>query len=415
MERSKEAALATEVIMPQMGFDMKEGKVVRWLKKPGEPVNRGEVLAEIETDKAVVEVEAFAGGVLRQIVVQEGVTVPVGETIAVIGGADEPLPERPATKVTPAAGNSAAPAISAPAQPAAPAGERAKASPVARRLAEERGIDLSKMTGTGPGGRITEKDVEAFAAAKPAAPVAPAAAPVPAAPTAATPAAGREELTRMRLAIARRMAQSKREIPHFYLATEIDMTAALGLRKELNDAAQEGDSKITVNDLVLRAVAKALKRHPRFNASFAGDHIDLHKAIHLGMAIALPEGLIAPAILDCQDKSLGQIAAATKDLIERARNGVLRADEYTAATFNISNLGPYGIDSFTAIITYPQAASLAVGTVQEKPVARAGQVVVRQMMTATLSVDHRVNDGATAAEFLKHIKDLLEKPAGLLL
>ncbi|MBI3953091.1 MAG: 2-oxo acid dehydrogenase subunit E2 [Chloroflexi bacterium] len=399
--------MATEVIMPQMGFDMKEGKVVRWLKKVGDPVARDEPLAEIETDKAVVELEAFAAGVLRQVIVEEGTTVPVGEVIGVIAGAEEPLPERRAQGAPAAAAKPgpAAPAALPAASTGAAAAERAKASPLARRLAEERGVDLAQVKGTGPGGRITERDVEAQAASLPAA--------TPVAPSPATP--GREELTRMRQAIARRMVQSKREIPHFYLSTDVDMTEALRLRKELNDAAQEGDPKITVNDVVLKAVARALRQHPRFNASFAGDHIQLHPAIHLGMAIALPDGLIAPAVLDCQDKSLAQIAAATKDLIERARNGVLRADEYTAATFNVSNLGPYGIDAFVAIVTYPQAASLAAGSVQDKPVVRDGQVVVRQMMTATLSVDHRVNDGATAAQFLKQVKDLLEKPVGLLL
>ncbi len=401
--------------MPQMGSDMKEGKVVRWLKKVGDTVARGDRLAEVETDKAVVEIEAFASGVLRQVVVQEGVTVPVGELIAIIAGAEEPLPERPAQK-TPAApaksGAIASPVAPtpAPATPAAAEGARARSSPLARRLAEERGVDLARVTGTGPGGRITEKDVEAHAARQAAAP-APAGA--PGQPRAAVPR--REELSRMRLAIARRMAQSKREIPHFYLAVQVDMTGALRMRQELNDAAQEGYPKVTVNDLILKAVAKALGQHPRFNAAFAEDHIELHPAVHLGVAIALPDGLIAPAILDCQGKSLAQIAAATKDLVERARNGVLRADEYTAATFNVSNLGPYGIDAFAAIITHNQAASLAVGTVQEQAVAREGQVVVRQMMTATLSVDHRINDGATAAQFLKYIKDLLERPAGLLL
>ncbi|MSQ33392.1 MAG: 2-oxo acid dehydrogenase subunit E2 [Dehalococcoidia bacterium] len=409
--------------MPQMGSDMKEGKVVRWLKKVGDQVARGDRVAEIETDKAVVEIEAFGSGVLRQVVVQEGVTVPVGELIAIIAGAEEPLPERPVQKA-PAAlakpGKAAAkvasapailaPAVPAPATPAAAEGARARSSPLARRQAEERGVDLARVTGTGPGGRITEKDVEAYAARQAAAP---APAEAPGQPRAAAPR--REELTRMRLAIARRMAQSKREIPHFYLAVQVDMTGALRQRQELNDAVHEGYPKITVNDLILKAVAKALRQHPRFNATFAEDHIELHPAIHLGVAIALPDGLIAPAILDCQDKSLAQIAAATKDLVERARTGVLRADEYTAATFNVSNLGPYGIDAFTAIITYNQAASLAVGTVQEQPVAREGQVVVRQMMTATLSVDHRINDGATAAQFLKHIKDLLERPSGLLL
>ena len=400
--------------MPQMGYDMREGTVVRWLRQEGDEVKRGENIAEIETDKAVVEMEALGSGILRKILVAEGNTVPVGTVIGLIAGADEPLPE--VTAETPAPVATEAPtAASAPAPLAAPP-ERAQpeptratapASPVARRLAQEKGIDLSLLKGTGPGGRITKEDVLAFEVA----PVAAAPAQMPAAEqvTETVP------LTRMRQAIARLTSHAKREIPHFYVAADVDMTQAMSIRQGLNQALEEQGVRVSVNDFIIKACTIALQKHPPFNSFFQEDSLKINSVINIGIAIAMEEGLIVPAILDCGSKSLAEIAQASRDLAERAQRGVLRPDEYTAATFSISNLGPFDVDSFVAIIHPPQSAVLATGTVKKQPVVRDDQVVVAQIMTATLSVDHRVADGAQGAQFLRDIKQLLENPVGLLL
>lgn len=392
--------MATTVVMPQMGYDMREGKVVKWLKKEGDTVHRGEPLAEIETDKAVVEMPASGEGVVRKILVAEGVTVPVGKAIAIIGTADEPLPqvaEAPPPAPTPA-----------PA-PSAPVGE-VRASPLARRLAEELGVDLRTVTGTGPGGRITEVDVRRAAeAAKPPTPP-------PAPALAEAPAAEEVALSKMRQAIARLTTRAKQETPHFYVTVDVDMTEALALRQQVNKALEAQGIRVSINDMLVRACALALKEFPTFNASYQDGKLRVHKAIHIGIAISLEgdQGLIVPALLDCANKSLADIAKASKDLVERANRGHLTPEEYGGATFSISNLGMYDVDSFIAIIHPPQAAVLAVGSVRPRPVVRDGQVVVRQVMTATLSVDHRVADGAQAGRFLGRIKALLETPFSLL-
>lgn len=411
--------MATTVVMPQMGYDMREGTVVRWHKREGETVARGEVIADIQTDKATVEFEAYAAGVLRKIVAQEGVPVPVGQLIAVITAPDEPLPADlltpggPAPAAAPARAPAAASASSAAPPTAAPqaaAGE-VRASPIARRIARERGIDLAMVTGTGPGGRIVEKDVEDFAAARPAAPSRPAAAPPVAAPAAV--GAQRVELSRMRQAIARVTVDSKREAPHFYVAADVDMTRAMALRREVNDTLP-AERRVSVNDLIIKACAIALGRQPKFNAFFRGDHLQMNPDVNIGIAIALPAGLIVPGINVCQSKTLVEIADASKDLVARANSGTLRNEEYSGTTFSISNLGPFDVDSFAAIIFPPHAAVLAVGRVKEQPVVREGQLAVAQVMKATLSVDHRVADGAEAAQFLVEIRKLLESPLSLL-
>jgi pyruvate dehydrogenase E2 component (dihydrolipoamide acetyltransferase) len=412
-----------------MGYDMKEGRVVQWHKKEGDSVARGEVIADIETDKATVEFEAYTAGVLRKIVVEAGVPVPVGQLIAVITDPDEPLPEGTvavgASLATPVSTTGAPPAITpgaeakptpaplvpTPLSPAAPARE-IRATPIARRLARERGIDLALVTGTGPSGRITEKDVESYS---PPAAVTPA----PAAPTApaiqpAITGAERVDLSRMRQAIARVTVDSKREAPHFYITAEVDMTRAMLLRRDINDALS-AESRISVNDLIIKGCAIALQRYPKFNAFFRGDHLEMHPNINIGIAIALEAGLIVPGINTCENKSLIQIAAASKDLIARANSGRLRNEEYSGTTFGISNLGMYDVDSFAAIIFPPHAAVLAVGRVKEQPVVRDGSIAVAQIMKATLSVDHRVADGAEAAQFLVEVKKLLENPVSLLL
>ncbi|MBM3942966.1 MAG: 2-oxo acid dehydrogenase subunit E2 [SAR202 cluster bacterium] len=411
--------MATTIVMPQMGYDMKEGTVVRWHKQEGDAVARGEVIADIQTDKATVEFEAYTAGVLRKIVAQAGVPVPVGELIAVITDPNEPLPDElpvkgaaggsaPAAQAAlPAAQASAA--ATAPVQPAPATPADVRASPIARRLARERGIDLSLVVGSGPGGRIVEKDVLSFAEARPAAPARPAAAaPAPA------PAAQRVELSRMRQAIAKITVDSKREAPHFYVTSDVDMTRAMSLRREINETLP-AERRVSVNDLIIKASAVALGRHPKFNAFFRGDHLQMNPSINIGIAIALPAGLIVPGIGGCQDKSLVQIADASKDLIARANSGTLRNDEYSNTTFSISNLGPFDVDSFAAIIFPPHAAILAVGRVKEQPVVREGQLAVAQIMKATLATDHRVADGAEAAQFLVEIRKLLEAPLSLLL
>ena len=404
--------MATNVVMPQMGYDMREGTVVRWYKQEGETINRGEVIADIETDKATVEFEAYTGGVLGRIVAAEGVAVPVGNLIAIITEPGEAVPE-PA--VVPPAAAEPAPAptpetVAAVAPPAAapPADGQVRASPIARRLARERGIDLSLLTGTGPNGRVVEQDVLDY---QPAAETAPAPA---AASAVAAPADSRIELSRMRQTIARVTADSKSTTPHFYVTAEIDMGKAMALRRDVNDAAAP-ENRVSVNDLMVKACALALAAHPKFNSFFRGDHLEVHGSMNIGIAIALETGLILPGVSNCESKTLLQIAAATKDLIDRANNGSLRNDEYSSTTFSISNMGMFDVESFTAIIYPPHAAILAVGSVKEQPVVHDGQLAVGQMMKATLSTDHRVADGAEAAQFLMEIKRVLQNPVALLL
>ncbi|MCH7738150.1 MAG: 2-oxo acid dehydrogenase subunit E2 [Chloroflexi bacterium] len=448
--------MATLMVMPQMGYDMHEGKVVRWFKKEGEEVVRGEVIAEIETDKATVEYEAYTGGVMAKIVAAEGATIPVGELIAVITAPGEAIPEdiltdaalaEPAGAAEPAAVEAPAPApATAPSSgdgevrasplarrlakergvdlstvngtgpggrvteadipeqgaPAAATG-RVKASPLARRLARERGIDLSTLTGTGPGGRITEVDVPEHAA--------------PASDETAVPAgltSESVELSRMRQAIARVTVDSKREAPHFYVAIDIDMTKAMSFRRDLNDEL-DAEKRVSVNDFIVKASAIAIGRHPKFNSFFRDDHLQMNASINVGIAIALESGLIVPGINGCEGKSLVEIAVASRDLVARANSGTLRNEEYSGTTFSISNLGMFDIDSFTAIIFPPHAAVLAVGTVKEQPVVRDGELAVAQIMKTTLSTDHRVADGAEAAQFLVEIKKLLENPISLVI
>ena len=482
--------MATTIVMPKMGYDMREGTVVRWYKREGEEVARGEVIADIETDKATVEFEAYTGGILHSRVAQEGIPVAVGEAIAVIAEPGETLDGAPAEAAVSAPADVPQMAVevnpfqtAATAAPARQDGE-VRASPIARRLARERGIDLALLAGTGPGGRIVEKDVlghvpaaapavdgqiDGWVKASPLArrlarergidlagvagtgpdgrvtesdilaievsvaevkdsetPVRYELAPEPMpvameevteVPPAEEPAvSGTEQvqLSRMRQAIARVTSDSKQQAPHFYVTAEIDMGRAMKLRREINDVLP-ADGRVSVNDLVVRACAIALGRYPKFNAFFQEDHLQFHDAINIGIAISLEAGLIVPGINDCGNKSLAQIAAASKDLISRANSGSLRNDEYSGTTFSVSNLGMFDVDSFTAIIFPPHAAVLAVGTVKEQPIVRDGQLAVGQVMNATLSTDHRVADGAEAARFLVEIKELLEKPISLLL
>lgn len=401
--------MISEVVMPQMGADMQEGTILRWLKREGDAVQRGETIAEIETDKANVEIEAYESGVLRRILLSEGTTVPVGRIMAVIAAPDDDIspyeraPEAVAGAPAPAAKPERA-AVAAEAPPGPPAGPRAgvggriRASPSARRRAEELGVDLSRVRGTGPDGRILRRDIEAAAKAPEAAPLA---------------GAARPATSRMRQAIARRMAQSKREAPHYYLTMDVDMTEAQRLRRQLNEAA-EGEVHISVNDMIVKAVAKALSRHPAFNSWFVDGQVQQQEALNIGVAVALDEGLIAPAVLDCGRKSLADIALASRALAERARSGLLKAEEYAGATFTVTNLGMYGVETLIAIIAPPQTAILGVGEVREEPAVRDGEVVVRERMKVALSADHRVTDGAQGARFLADVRAFLEKPVSLL-
>jgi pyruvate dehydrogenase E2 component (dihydrolipoamide acetyltransferase) len=416
--------MISEVVMPQMGADMEEGTIVRWLKKEGDTVERGEIIAEIETDKANVEIEAFESGSFGKVLVPEGETVDVGTVIAVIASPDEDLSsytEAPAAKPAeqPSAEKqppSAAPAgqTASNAQPAAsptqvaapePTDGRVRASPVARKIAQERGVDLGSVRGTGPDGRIVKRDIEAAAGGPTAAQE-----PAPSPPGPATPV----QMSKMRQTIARRMSQSKREAPHYYITVDVDMSAAEQLRAQLNSGAV-GDVHVSVNDLIVKACAEALERHPEFNATYVNDQVQQHDTVNVSIGIALKEGLIAPAIIDCGNKTVVEISEASKGLAERAKGGALKPDEYTGGTFTVSNLGMFGVETLIAIIQPPQTAILGVGTVREEPVARNGQVAITKLMKVALSADHRVTDGAQGAQFLSEIKRLLENPAALLI
>lgn len=413
--------MISEVVMPQMGADMEEGTVVRWLKNEGDVVERGEIIAEIETDKANVEIEAFDAGTFRKVLAAEGDTVSVGTVIAIVAAPDDDISKYESVSATakptekkasppagaPVAGSKSPPAAEPlPSEAPAPARSdgRVRASPVARKLAEEQGVDLTTVAGTGPDGRIVRRDVEA--AAKGGAP--PKAEAHAAAPGPVTAVA----MSRMRQTIARRMTQSKREAPHYYITTDIDMTDAERIRQQLNEVQ---DAHISVNDFIVKASALALARHPIFNSWVVDGEVQQHAQINVCIAIALDDGLIAPAVLDCGSKSLLDIARAGKDLVDRAKNGALKPDEYAGGTFTISNLGPYNIETLIAIIQPPQTAILGVGAVQQKPVAREGQIETAPIMKAALSADHRVTDGAQGAQFLNEIRRLLENPVALLL
>ncbi|MBI3122268.1 MAG: 2-oxo acid dehydrogenase subunit E2 [candidate division NC10 bacterium] len=402
-----------QVIMPKLSDAMVEGRVLQWLKKEGDRVAGGDVLASIETDKAEIELEAFGSGVLRKVLADEGQMVPVGQLIAVIAEPDEDIAGLvSAAPAAPAAGAPAALKLearaAAPVAPAAPAQAGwVPASPIARRMAREAGIDLAQIKGSGPGGRILERDVEAHLA------------------TQAQRLAGAEvpegerafedkELSTIRKTIAARMVQSKSPIPHFTVTVEADMEAALELRKSLN-AIEANVEKLSVNDIIIKATALALQRHPAVNARYSNGQVRLFKRVHMGVAVAIEDGLIVPVIRDCDRKSLGEVAREARGLIDRARARKLRPEEYSGGTFAISNLGMYDVVEFTAVIDPAHGAILAVGAIEEKPVVMNGQVVVRQRMRLTGAFDHRIIDGAMGAKFLQELKKILENAVQLLL
>ncbi|HUG16442.1 MAG TPA: pyruvate dehydrogenase complex dihydrolipoamide acetyltransferase [Thermomicrobiales bacterium] len=462
--------MAKTVVMPQMGYDMDAGTLLRWLKQEGDAVERGEAIAEIETDKVNIEIEAFEGGILRKTLITEGQTVPVGDPIAIIGTADEPI-EGVDAKAAPAKPAAEAPVAAAPEPAAAPAespveaaqqgstatangaaeparapvaaqatsapspqpatladGERVRASPLVRRIAAEHEIDLMQVAGTGPHGRIVKRDIEDFmTGAKPKPQAQPAAASAAAeveeeraqAPAAAPrPAATGElvDLPRIRQTIGKRMSQSFQQAPHFYVSMSIGMDKAMDLREQIN-AGVDKETQISVNDLIVKASALALRDFPVLNSAWADGKMQTHSTIDVGIAIAIEGGLISPFIPEADHKSLGAIARMTKDLATRARNGKLTPEEYQGGTFTTSNLGMFGVDEFIAIINPPQASILAIGGIKHQPVwdDESGEFKPRQLMKVTMSADHRLTDGAEVARYLQALKQTLESPMKMLL
>jgi len=439
--------MAVKVMMPKGSDTMTEGKVLKWLKQEGDAVSTGEAVVEIETDKVDMEVEAMGGGVLRKILVGPGKVVPVGELLAVIGKPDEDLSSlmpgdgKPPSVASPAAAGAPAgketptppaaspmPASAAggtvPAVPPPEAGGRLLASPLARKMATEMGLELASIAGTGPGGRIIRQDVERSAAIAPQARVAhgggavpsPVRAPAPLPPRPAPSLTGPEyfdePLSSMRKTIAARLVQSKSPVPHFYLTIEVDMKRAKELRESAN--LLDPELKLSYNDIILKACASALRQHPQVNASFQGDSIRFHNRVHLGMAVATEGGgLITPVIRNADAKSLAEISREAKDLAARARTRKLAPEEFVGSTFSVSNLGMMGIEEFSAVINPPEGAILAVGAIAEKPVVREGRVEVGLRCRLTLSCDHRVVDGATGAKFLQTLKQTIENPVYL--
>jgi pyruvate dehydrogenase E2 component (dihydrolipoamide acetyltransferase) len=404
--------MATNVLLPALGFDMTSGAVARWLKNEGDAVREGEAIAEVDTEKATVEIQAFATGVLQKILVAPGQNVPVGTAIAIIGVAGETV-NVPATQPV-----AATPITNQSAEIKSPEAKNdawIKASPVARKIAEVEKINLAEIVGTGPGGRIVEKDVKQFLARRATMPA------HPSTPLRSAQDASRSvqdtnpvALTRIRQAIARRMTESKTTVPHFYVTFEINLTEAMRMREQLN-ALGKDDEKISVNDLVIAAVARTLTKWRMFNASFRGDKLELHTAINIGIAVARDDGLITPVLHDADKKSLKELARASRALAERTRANKMRPDDLTGGTFTISNLGMFGVEEFSAIINPPEAAILAVSAVIKKPIVVGEQVQIAQMLKATLSVDHRVADGAQAAQMMRDLKTLLENPINLLI
>ncbi len=429
--------MADYIVMPKLGFDMREGVLNTWLKQVGDAVNKGDVVAEIESDKATLELESQVAGTLLRLMHEPGDVVPVGANMAIVGEKGEDVSglvgsngqpngqeEAPAQsdKETPKAEaapeEAKQPAAAAPsASPASVAPDETypggvKATPVARRLAEDRQIDLLQVKGSGPDGRITKADVEAVAKAAQPAKTQPAPATTPT-PLAAGPDSEELPLTRLRQAIGRRMVESKTTVPHFYVTTEIDMAPALALRKQVNAALPE-ELKVSVNDMIVKAAALALRDFPNLNAAFAGDKIIRHQSINVGSAVAVEGGLTTVVQKNTDTSTLSKVAGDNRAMIARAREGKVRPEDVEGGTFTVSNLGGFDVDHFIAIINPPEAAILAIGSAREVPVVKDGQLAVGTRMKATISADHRVTDGAEAAKYMQRLKELLENPLRLL-
>jgi pyruvate dehydrogenase E2 component (dihydrolipoamide acetyltransferase) len=435
--------MITKVVLAKLSPTMEEGTIVKWSKKEGDAIKVGDVLAEIETDKANMEMEALGAGVLRTVLVPAGGKAPVGALIGVIADPGEdisamlaeaaaaapaaaPAPAASAAAPAPAAPPTAAAAAvppapaappSAPAAPAAvaPPGGRVKASPLARAMAAQGNVPLASVAGSGPGGRIVRRDVLGYLASPPAAVAAGKAPPATARPAVPVPSVKPGTtipLTSMRRTIAKRLSESAFTAPHFFVTVELDMDAAVSLREQLQRAE---DVKVSFNDLVLKACARALTRFPTVNASWTGEAIQTHAEVHVGVAVSLAEGLITPVVRNADRKHVVEISREVKDLAARAREKKLKPEEFTGSTFTISNLGMFDVTEFTAIINPPESCILAVGAVRKVPVVKGDQLAIGHRMKVTLSSDHRVVDGALAAQFLAEVRRLLENPAGLLL
>ncbi len=422
--------------MPRLSDTMEAGTVIRWNVKEGDKVRSGDVLADIETDKATMEMQCFDDGTIAKILIEAGKQVKVGTTIAVLAGKNEDPATVAAGATGDAATSAAAPAVAAPGvdevQVTDGNGRRMRVSPVARRMAEEQGIDLGAVRGSGPAGRIIKRDViaatENVTSARGAAMIStgsalalsrPAVPPASPAASALAPLTGRSvALSGMRQTIARRLVESKTTIPHYQVTMRFAMDEIIALRGKVNDSLADYGIKLSVNDFLVRACALAMAKHPYFNASFAGESIVIHGEVNVGIAISLPEerggGLVVGVIRNADQKSLRQISSDAKHLAEKARTKGLSMDEMNAATFTISNLGMFGVEHFTAIINPPNSAILACGAAIEQPVVRNHQLAVGWEMQATLSLDHRVIDGAMAAEYLKTLKSLIEGPTALM-
>jgi pyruvate dehydrogenase E2 component (dihydrolipoamide acetyltransferase) len=435
--------MATKVIMPKLSPTMEEGQLSRWLKKEGDKVSMGEPLAEIDTDKATMEMQALANGVLRKILINEGQSAPLGQIIAVIGEPDEDIaslvseaqaappkqeqpkqeqaqpqeqekpPPPPQAKAAAAASTQPAATVDNGRQPQAATSDSARliVSPLAARMAAEAGIDLRSLQGSGPGGRIVKRDIEAAISqpkAEPSQPGYPRVVETGRFPQAAASAYRDEPASEIRKTIAKRLVTSLGPVPHFFLTTEIEMDRAAEMRKGIN--ALDPELKISINDIIIKVTAAALMQHPEVNASFQEKFIRYYERADIGVAVAIEDGLITPVIRSADQKSLSEIAAEVRELAERARSRKLKPEEYTGASFSISNLGMFGIDEFTAVINPPEGAILAVGAMSPKPVVRDNEIVIKQMMRVTMSCDHRVIDGATGAKFLQTFKKILENP-----
>ena len=430
--------MAETISMPKLGFDMAEGTLIRWVKNEGENVNKGDVLAEIETDKATVEVESSASGVVRKLLVEEGSVIPVGDPIAVVGSADEKIEDAPTTVAEPKAEKktdeggekletepekpeiesgkkkdaqpTTAPEPSEQAEPPAQEGPL-KASPLAKKIARDNNVDLARLQGTGPGGRVVRKDVEAALSAGQPSKVEgrpPAAQPMP---------VSREDetiqLTKLRQAIARRMVESTTSVPHFYVTHEYNMDALMALRKQINEYLGE-DEKLSVNDFIIKAVALTLHEFPNLNASFAGDKVIRHGAVNVGVAVAVEGGLLTVVNRNSDQQPLRALSADVKRMVAGAREGKVRPNDIEGSTFSISNMGMFDVENFAAIINPPEAGIIAVGSARQVPVVENGEIKIGWRMKATISVDHRVSDGAEAAQFMQKLAEFLETPVRML-
>ena len=419
--------MAEYIVMPKLGFDMREAVLNNWLKDIGDTVNKGEVIAEIESDKATLELEAQAGGVLLKLLAQPGEVMAIGANLAIVGEKGEDISgldggAAPAKKEAAAPAKKEAAEVAAPAREETPEAESAavegdypggvKATPVARRIAEEQDVDLRQVSGSGPDGRIRKADVKAFLESdKKAAPAAQA----DSEPTAVPSGLDSEEIaaSRLRQAIGRRMLESKVTIPHFYVTSEIDMAAVLELRQKINALLPE-ESKVSVNDMIVKAAALALRDFPNLNASFGGDKIIRHRRINVGTAVAVEGGLLTVVQKDSDSSTLSKIATDNRTMITRARDGKIKPDDVEGSTFTVSNLGPFDVDDFVAIINPPEAAILAVSSAKKVPVVVDNEIRVGIRMKATISADHRVTDGAEAAQFMQRFKEILQEPMRLL-